>query len=277
MRDLSKGPLFKVDSSLADRAYQILSEAEGPVGALDLARDVFHMRHLSKEMAERLMETLLTEDVRFARTPDGRWVLRRYDLGRMDLRKMPLAEAAFVAVDVEITGVGREARIIELGAVKIEKGGLGARFSSLINPGRPLPAKLMAPVRITNAMLQGAPRAEEVFPRFFRFLADAILVAHNAHFDIRCLNQELSRYARLQLIQPVIDTLPLARHFFTGLDNYSLGQLAIYFGVPYEDPHRALPDALALAKVFVKILSRLQKEGVATLQDLQPFFLKNIS
>ncbi len=106
-----------------------------------------------------------------------------------------------VVVDLETTGLSPRQghRVIEIGAVAIENGAVVGEFTTLIDAGVPVPAVVQAIHGITDEMLTGQPKPEEVLPLFHTFIADSVLVAHNAAFDIRFLRHE---YARLKMSLP---------------------------------------------------------------------------
>lgn len=97
----------------------------------------------------------------------------------------------WVVLDVETTGLsaGRD-RVIEIGAVAGEGERITGEFHSLVDPGRPVPRPAQRVHGITDAMLRGQPRAEEVLPDFHHFLGHSALVAHNAPFDLGFLRSE---------------------------------------------------------------------------------------
>src|SRR5690625_850348 len=121
--------------------------------------------------------------------------LRRADLapattGRpvqlaLDELGTPLSEVTFVVVDLETTGgSAATSAITEIGAVKVRGGEVLGEFQTLVDPGGPVPAYIATLTGITTAMVHGAPRIEQVLPSFLEFAHGAVLVAHNAAFDI---------------------------------------------------------------------------------------------
>ena len=116
-------------------------------------------------------------------------------------------------------------------------------FETLINPHRPIPLKVVEITGITPQMVVGAPRIEEVLPHFLDFLDGAVIVAHNALFDLGFLNYELTRLKGRRLGDGAIDTVLLARQMAPGLPNYKLGTVSEALGSPVASCHRALADA----------------------------------
>jgi len=162
--------------------------------------------------------------------------------------------AVFVAFDLETTGLDpRGDRIAEIGAVKFDKDGLIARFSTLVNPGIPMPPEAGRVNNISDEMLAGKPGLDEVMPDFMRFIKGAVLVAHNAAFDCGFINAKLDA----PLPNPVVDTLVVSRGLFPGLQSYSLQNLAASLGISAHSAHRAEDDARLCMEIFLRLRERL--------------------
>lgn len=167
-----------------------------------------------------------------------------------------------VVFDFETTGLNPDcgARVIEVGAVKLERGEIAARFQSLVHPGRPVSRFISELTGITNQMLKGAPKAAEVFPRFLDFVGDAPLVAHNARFDLGFLRAELRRL-HLACDNPHACSLLAGRRLLPDAPRHSLSILAEYCGVtPDGNWHRALADAEAAAKIWLFMQDKLRRD-----------------
>lgn len=183
----------------------------------------------------------------------------------------PLRDVTFVVVDLETTGGSAAAdRITEIGAVKVRSGEVIGEFTTLVNPGRPIPPRIVMLTKITDAMVAGAPSVAAVMPSFLEFARGCALVAHNAPFDIGFLR---SAADRLDLIWPnpsVVDTVRLARAVFSRseLPSVRLGVLAAALGTRVTPDHRALHDAQATADVLHCLIDRLGSRGAETLSDL---------
>ncbi|MDA2814159.1 DEDD exonuclease domain-containing protein [Nocardiopsis sp. RSe5-2] len=189
----------------------------------------------------------------------------------------PLAEGTFVVVDLETTG-GRAggSAITEIGAVKVRGGRTVGEFSSLVDPGSPIPAHITLLTGITQAMVATAPPIEAVLPAFLEFAnleGDTVLVAHNAPFDVSFLKAACAEQDRPWPRPRVVDTLPLARRLVTREEvrNHKLGTLARFFAVPDRPVHRALDDARATAGVLHGLLERLGPMGVHSVEELCAF------
>lgn len=184
---------------------------------------------------------------------------------------LPLHEVTFVVVDLETTG-GRSGgdAITEFGAVKVRGGEVLGEFQTLVNPGVPVPAQITVLTGITNAMVLPAPRIDEVFPAFLEFIRGAVLVAHNAPFDIGFLRAAARATGHPWPGNQVVDTVRLARAAVTRdeVPNHKLSTLAGFFRAQVTPDHRALSDARATVDVLHALLGRLAGAGVTHLEDL---------
>lgn len=160
---------------------------------------------------------------------------------------------SFVCLDFETTGLsGTRDAVTEIGAVKVLEGEVVQRFSTLVNPGRPIPPRVVSLTGISNDMVEDYPRIQELLPVFLGFLGELPLVAHNAKFDCKFLERDLERMGRT-IDNPVADTLQQARLRCPGLPSYKLGYLTGYFSIPLSDAHRAWCDAEATARLYLKL------------------------
>lgn len=183
----------------------------------------------------------------------------------------PLSATTFVVVDLETTGTSaRNNAITEIGAVKMRGGEVIGEFQTLVDPGGPIPAFIVALTGITDAMVVQAPRIEQVLPCFLEFLGDAVLVAHNAPFDVGFLKAACKAHDYPWPQSEVVDTLVLARKATTKEEapNKKLGTLARVFGTQVTPNHRALEDARATGEVLHGLLERLAAFGITHREDL---------
>lgn len=187
----------------------------------------------------------------------------------------PLSEVVFVVVDLETTGgpPGADA-ITEIGAVRVRGGAVESEMSTLVNPGRAIPAQITVLTGITNAMVAGAPPVGEALSAFLAWARldgeSTVLVAHNARFDVGHL-RGAARALGLGWSEPtVLDTLGLARRAWSRADvpDHKLGTLAALVGSPIRPAHRALGDARATVDVLHAALEVLAPLGVTHLEDL---------
>ena len=189
------------------------------------------------------------------------------DLGR------PLVTTPFVVVDLETTGAGADASITEIGAVRVCGGEVEGEFQTLVNPHAHIPPLVSVLTGITDAMVADAPRIDQVIPPFLEFARGAVLVAHNAGFDVGFLKRAC---AAQELPWPgfgVLDTVALARGVLLRdeVPNVKLATLARHFRVAEAPNHRALTDARATVTVFHKLLERVGNLGVTSVEDLLEF------
>lgn len=185
----------------------------------------------------------------------------------------PLYASTFVVVDLETTGGSpQQCGITEFGAVKIHGGEVIGEFQSLVDPGQSIPASISALTGITDAMVAARPGVEAVLPTFLEFCRGAVLVAHNASFDLGFLNAALVRLDYPPLDNPVVCTAALARRLVRDeVRNCKLATLAELFRCRTVPIHRALADARATVEVFHGLLERAGSFGVVTLDDLTAF------
>lgn len=171
----------------------------------------------------------------------------------------------FVTVDIETTGCRPgTSSVIEIGAARIENGVVTAHFSALVSPADTIPPAVIHLTGITEEMTAGAPPIEEVVLAFREFAADAVLVAHNHRFDMSFLDYEAERAWGRPFARPVLDTLCLARRLHPEVDRHNLRDLALLYGTQTVPNHRALPDALATAEIFLAMLPELHGAGIST-------------
>lgn len=194
--------------------------------------------------------------------------------GTFDDLGTPLAGVTFVVVDLETTGgSAAESEITEIGAVKVRAGEQLGEFQSLVDPGRSIPAFISVLTGITDRMVADAPTIAQALPAFLEFSRGAVLVAHNAPFDITFLKTAAGRLGLEWPGFPVIDTAHLARQLVTRDEspNRKLGSLARLFGATTTPDHRALHDARATVDVLHALLGRVGNLGVTTLEELTSY------
>ena len=219
-------------------------------------------------LARSLLEDIVAGDARL------RWVgADLVGLAGTHGLDVPVEEATFVVFDLETTGLKPgAARICEIGAQRIQRLELTETYATLVNPGRPLPPAITALTGIRPGELRGAPRVELAVRRFLAFADDAVLVAHNARFDLGFLDREVQLLTGRRVAAPVVDTVWLARRVLGDrLRRVGLSALAHFFGVPTEPCHRALPDACATAEILLRLVGLAQERGIATVGELVEF------
>jgi len=183
----------------------------------------------------------------------------------------PLAEVTFVVVDLETTGgSAKDCAITEIGAVKVRGGQVLGEFQTLVDPGCAIPPYISVLTGITTAMVVAAPRIDSVLPAFLEFARGAVLVAHNAPFDLGFLRAACERTGVAWPAPASVDTAVLARRLLTRdeVPNCKLATLAPYFATTTEPCHRALADARATVDVLHGLLERVGPLGITSLEEL---------
>ncbi|PWI58215.1 PolC-type DNA polymerase III [Sulfoacidibacillus thermotolerans] len=196
------------------------------------------------------------------------------DIGQTIVYQMqdtPLSEdTIYVVFDTETTGLSAaEHELIEIAGVKMRRGEVIDTFAELIAPANPIPEKITEITNITNEMVAGKPTVDIVLPKFQAFCEGAILVAHNAEFDLSFLSVQAAKLGLPPFSQSTIDTLALARTLLPTDRNHRLKTLTQKYHVTLTQHHRALADAEATGKVFYKLLEEAQHiSSVRNLSDL---------
>jgi len=183
------------------------------------------------------------------------------------LAERPLLSLTFVVFDAETTGLDPRGgdEMVQLAGVRVVNGRVlrGETFDSLIDPGRPVPPASTRFHGITGAMLEGQPPVEAVLARFKSFVGDAVLVAHNAAFDLAFLRKHEAG-AGVVFDNPVLDTLLLSVVIHDHTAEHSLEAAAARFGIAVRDRHSALGDSLATAELLVRLIRQLELRGITT-------------
>ncbi len=187
-----------------------------------------------------------------------------------ELADRALSDLSFVVFDTETTGLSPRGgdEIVQIAGLRIVNGRIlrGETFDSLVNPGRPIPPASTCVHHVTDAMVQDAPDIAAVGRRFHEFCEGAVLVAHNAPFDLAFLRLKEQVIGR-RFDHPVLCTVLMSAGLFDHTGQHTLDALCERFGItiPPETRHTAMGDTVATAKVFVCMLDLLQAKGVTTL------------
>lgn len=269
-------PFVSVDrqsSPLLARARHFLES--GPADSIPLIEHVCQLPGAPKAVAEQLALSLFFEAADVRRDEDGRWCLIRERPvaipAKTEAGSRPLDALSYVVVDVETTGgspFGGD-RITEFCAVTIIDGQIVDVFETLINPQRPIPPRVTRLTRITWEMVRQAPTIRDVASRISEALRGHLFVAHNAAFDWRFVTSELSRFAGQQVSGERLCTVKLARAVVPNIRRRSLDSLSYFYGIENHARHRAGGDALATAKVLLRLLAAARDRGCETLEDLR--------
>jgi DNA polymerase III epsilon subunit family exonuclease len=260
------------DSPLVQETIDLLRECGGSAYASDIADIVLRISNLSTDLAGLVVAELLRDDHRLCVRECG-----KVELVCEDTETRILNDADFVVVDLETTGAKTPpCRVTEIGAYRVSKGQIVAEFQTLVNPETPIPPFIVNLTGINNEMVKDAPYFADVAPSWLEFAGDAVLVAHNASFDVRFLNHELARvFPGRRMANSHLCTVILSRRVFPGLENYRLQTVAEHFAITINDRHRAAGDALATAEIFIRILERMDEYGISDLAAARRFRISN--
>jgi DNA polymerase-3 subunit epsilon len=187
-----------------------------------------------------------------------------------------LNQVTFVVVDLETTGTQASDAITEIGAVKVRGGDIIGEFATLVRPSHEISPMITVLTGITNAMVADCPSIEAALPAFLEFLGPAVVVAHNAPFDVGFLKRACLAHDYTWPQPVVVDTVRLARSTLSKSDvpNAKLSTLSHYFQAPTQPTHRALDDARATVHVLHGLFERLGTLHVKTLEDVLTFSTK---
>lgn len=168
----------------------------------------------------------------------------------------------YVVFDLETTGISTyNDEVIEISAIKVVGGDPVQEFSSLVNPGRPIPFAASSVNGITDEMVKDSPSFEEVFEKFMKFAGDFVLVGHNIHsFDMKFLYRDAETFWGKTVENDYIDTLTFARQMLPELSHHRLVDLALHYGISPEGAHRALADCRMNQKVFELLAKEIDDE-----------------
>ena len=177
-------------------------------------------------------------------------------------------QGRYVVFDIETTGFSPvNNRIIEIGAVLVEGGSIRDRFSTFVNPKVPIPFRIEQLTSIRDDMVEDAPDIETVLPQFLAFCEGAVLVAHNASFDVGFIEENCRRLG-LEQTFAAVDTVALARVLLPQLGRFKLDTVAKAVGVALNHHHRAVDDAECTAKIFEKFVLLLKERGITNLEQV---------
>ena len=177
-------------------------------------------------------------------------------------------DGTFVVFDLETTGFSPDKnKIIEFGAVKVENGKITDRFSTFVNPQVPIPYEIEQLTSINDDMVCDAPTIETILPQFMEFSEGAVMVAHNADFDMSFIKKNCQRQ-EIPCDKTVLDTVALARVLLPQLNRFKLDTVAKALNISLNHHHRAVDDAECTAEIFIKFIEMLHNSGVDSVDEL---------
>lgn len=168
--------------------------------------------------------------------------------------------ADYVVFDLETTGISTQRdAIIEISAVKVAQGKRTGEFSTLVDPGRPIPKGATAVNGITDQMVAGAPKLREALSGFLEFVKDSIMVGHNIHtFDTNFVYDAVLLLFGKEWRNDYVDTLYLARKYLPQLKHHTLGDVSSYFRISTQGAHRALNDCIMNQRCYEELGKLMQ-------------------
>lgn len=177
-------------------------------------------------------------------------------------------DAPCVVFDIETTGFGPvKDAIIEIGAVKVVDGQITEKYSTFVNPDRPIPFEIEQLTGISDEMVLPYPMIDKILPEFLAFCEGCVLVAHNAGFDVSFITQK-AKMLGISTDFTVVDTVGMARALLPDLNKFKLNVVAKALDISLENHHRAVDDAGATGEIFVKFIEMLKKQEIFTLSQL---------
>lgn len=265
--NMRRRPNLICDSLLVNLTIDFLHSVGGSASAVAIVNCVMNINDPDPSLARMLASDLVDRDPRIEL--DGDTIAFVGD----DHDAIELSNTGYVVFDLETTGAKTPpCRITEIGAYRVVGGEIVDEFKTLVNPEMPIPFFISLLTGITDEMVADAPRFADVADDFLAFIGDSVLVAHNVGFDMRFLNHEVGRiYENYRLANPSLCTVQLARKLLPDIENHRLKTVAEHFSVDLVNHHRASEDALATAKIFVRLLQDLQTRGVNDLRSARAF------
>lgn len=168
----------------------------------------------------------------------------------------------YVVFDLETTGIYTDSdEVIEISGIKVKDGKAAEEFTSLVNPGRHIPAGASAVNGIRDDMVKDAPVFSQVLGDFLEFAGDMTLVGHNIHnFDMKFIYRDAQKFYGKIPGNDYIDTLRFARKVLPGLSHHKLVDLAEYYGISAKGAHRALNDCRMNQQIFESLAKEMTPE-----------------
>lgn len=253
------------DSLLINETISLLQSAGGKVSAVEVVDYVMKIRQPPPDLAKLLVSDLVETDPRLQLIEDTVELIEENFLHRN------LHETDYVVFDLETTGAKcPPCRVTEIGAYRVSQGKVTGEFHTLVNPEMPIPFFITQLTGISDQMVKHEPKFRDIASDFLEFIGDSVLVAHNAHFDLRFLNHEIGKiHENYRVANPHLCTVQLSRKLLPHIENHKLNTVAEYYRVSLVNHHRASEDAHATAHIFINLLDELKSRGVEILADVK--------
>ena len=257
---------FARDGVLVRKALRRLED--GPRSSVDLAADVLGVRGCPPAMARRLVTQLLEGIPEVAR--DGErgdaWRLATAARRARKPAARPLRDLRYAVVDVETNGgiAGQNGRVVEIAIVDVDRGAIGGCYSTLVDAGVTIPPWITRLTGIRTEMTHGAPSFSQICDPVREHLRGRVFVAHNATYDWGFLRAEMRRAGAGIPRGPRLCTIHMARRLLPGLERRGLDSVADYYGIEIRERHRARGDAVATARILVRMLEDAERRGWTT-------------
>ncbi len=175
-----------------------------------------------------------------------------------------------IVLDVETTGLDYpKEKIIEFAAVKMVNDEIDDVFETLINPEQHIRKSSIAIHGITEDMVADAPTEAKIMPKILKFIGNHPIVAHNAIFDFNFLNEASLRVKKKELINPRIDTQFMFKEVYPDLDSHGLEALLVKLNIEFGEQHRAMADAMNLAKAYPALKNLYEKKYAWQLKQIE--------
>ena len=260
---------MSADRALIHRAASVLEK--GPLHTVALAHEALGLTG-NPQAASAAIFTLLGSDWRFQVDGEGVWSMAGPRPGT------PLSQLRYAVVDVETTGgsYGHGHRMTEIAIYEVRGGVVEDEYRSLLNPGRAIPRHISVLTGISNRMVSSAPFFDHVATEVLARLEGRIFVAHNVRFDWGWVSRQLAEAIGEVPKVERLCTVKMARRLLPRLRRRNLDTLARHFGINIADRHRAHGDALATARILLRLLDEAGQQGLSDLDALRAFLRKRV-
>ena len=255
------------DTILVNETIALLKSRGGFAPAVKVVDYVMNIPKPEPQLARKLVADIIDTDPRLSLSDDTVELIEGVFNNRL------LDETDYVVFDLETTGAKTPpCRITEIGAYKIEKGKITEEYQTLVNPECPIPPFITGLTGISDDMVSDAPKFVDVMSDFMEFIGDAVLVAHNSHFDMRFLNHEIAKiHENYRVANPYLCTVQLSRKLVPHIKNHKLNTVAAHFEIDLRNHHRATDDAKATAEIFIQLLDKMEERDIKDLQTARKF------